>query len=416
MMHTLRALGYPDYRIFLAGQGAALIGIWCQRIALVWLVYSTTGSPLLLGLVAFAGEIPFLILSPMGGVIADRLDQRKALIIIETIAAIQAFILAALVWTGTASMPLILFLTMILGTCQALDMPLRQTMFPKMISNPQDMPNAVALMAFMNNAGRLIGPIIAGFLISAFGEQLCFVLSGTGYLLVIAALYKISIPPGNMTDSGETIAQQLHSGAVYAWSNLPIRATLGLLGMIGFCYLPYLILAPVFVQDVLLEDARTLGYLLSSAGIGALLGLGWIARQTEVKTFPRAICLSSAVGAIGMLMFAQSASLLPATIAITMVGIGIVVSATAINIYLQIIVQPAKRGRVLGLYTTAFFGIAPLGNFFAGAIMESIGVTATMRTLGLAGLLCTIAFAVTYNRINKASARLTAQPDAEQIN
>src|SRR5690606_35572647 len=119
----------------------------------------------------------------------------------------------------------------------------------------------------------------------------------------------------------------------------------------------------------------------SSAGIGALLGLGWIARQTEVKTFPRAICFSSAIGAIGMLTFAQSASLLPAAIAITMVGIGIVVSATAINIYLQIIVHPAKRGRILGLYTTAFFGIAPLGNFFAGVVMESIGVTATMRTL-----------------------------------
>jgi len=295
-------------------------------------------------------------------------------------------------------------------------MPLRHTMFPKMISDPQDMPNAVALMAFMNNAGRLIGPIIAGFLISAFGEQLCFVLSGIGYLLVIAALYKISIPSSKVVEIDSTIAQQLRSGAAYAWSHLPIRATLGLLAMIGFCYLPYLILAPVFVRDVLLEDARILGYLLSSAGIGALLGLAWIARQTEIKTFPRAICFSSAAGAIGMLMFAQSGSLLPASIAITMVGIGIVVSATAINIYLQIIVHPEKRGRVLGLYTTAFFGIAPLGNFFAGAIMESIGVTATMLILGLAGLLCTTAFGVTYNRINKATALLAAQPDAGQIN
>lgn len=414
MLHTLRALSYPDYRIFLLGQGAALIGIWCQRIALIWLVYSNTGSPLLLGLVAFAGEIPFLIISPMGGVIADRLDQRKALIVIEAVAAIQAFILAALVWTGITPIYLIILLTFILGTCQALDMPLRHSMFPKLITDPQDMPNAVALMAFMNNAGRLIGPIIAGFLIASVGEQLCFVLSGFGYLLVIAALLKISIPPSISTDTGGSITYQLRSGAGYAWSHLPIRATLAILGMVGFCYLPYLILAPVFVQEILLGDARILGYLLSSAGIGALLGLTWIARQTRVNTFPRAISMSSAIGAVGMLLFAMSSSLFPAIIAVTMVGIGVVVSATAINIYLQIIVSPDKRGRVLGLYSTAFLGFAPLGNFFAGAIMGSIGVTATMFALGATGLVCAIVFALSCNRINAATVLMTTQRPAKQ--
>ena len=394
MLHTVRALNYPDYRIFLAGQGAALIGTWCQRIALIWLVYSTTGSPLLLGLVTFMAEIPFLVISPIGGVIADRLNQKKALIAIEAVASLQAFLLAALVWAGTATIELILLITLVQGICQALDMPLRQSLFPKLIDRPQDLPNAIALMAFMNNAGRLIGPVIAGLLIAAFGEELCFVLSGTGYLLVIVALSRITIASHPVKSETGPVFRQLRTGLIYSWSQPSIRANLSILGAIGFCYLPYLILVPVFTREVLGGNAQSLGYLLSSAGLGALLGLAWIARQTKIDTFPRLIVASSTTGALGMLILSQITTEIMAVFAIAMIGIGISVSATAINIYLQLVAATEKRGRVLGLYSTAFFGIAPLGNFTAGAIMESVGSATTIFVLGLLGLVCTILFSL----------------------
>lgn len=392
MVHSLRALRYRDYRIFLGGQGVALIGTWCQRVAIAWLVYRTTGSALLLGIAAFAGEICFLLIAPFGGLIADRVQRGPALMAVQVVSAVQAFTLAFLVWAGLAGFGVIAGLALLLGACQAIEMPLRQAMFSDLVDDPQDLPNAIALMAFMNNAGRLIGPTIAGFVIGLTGENVCFAINGFGYLFVIVALLRLRLPHTEPHSAGSPVWSELHAGFVYAWSFLPIRATLGLLATVGFCYLPYLVIMPVFTRDVLHADARTLGFLLSAAGLGAVGGLVWIASAVTVDSVPRLLALSGTAGGAGMLVLAHSDRFAPALFAMAAVGFGIVVTATASNVYLQTVAAPEKRGRVLGLFTMCFLGVAPFGNLFAGSLIERLGCRPALLLLGLLGLACTAWF------------------------
>lgn len=390
--HSLRALRYRDYRTFLLGQGVALIGTWCQRVAISWLVYRTTGSALLLGIAAFAGEICFLFIAPFGGVIADRVRRGPALIAVQAVSALQAFTLAMLVWMGWATFGWIAALALLLGACQAIEMPLRQAMFSDLVTDPRDLPNAIALMAFMNNAGRLVGPIIAGIVIGFAGEDVCFAINGFGYVFVIIALLTMKLPQRPARAGGGRVLNELRDGFAYAWRQLPIRATLGLLATVGFCYLPYLVIMPVFTHDVLRADARVLGFLLSAAGLGAVGGLVWIASSANADTVPRMLVISGAVGGLGMLALAICTTVVPVALSLAAVGFGIVVTATAGNVYLQATCAPEKRGRVLGLFTMCFLGIAPLGNLLAGSLIERIGSQPTLLMLGSVGLLCTALF------------------------
>lgn len=385
-MHSLRALRHRDYRIFLFGQGLAMIGTWCQRVAVAWLVYRTTGSALLLGIAAFAGEICFLLIAPFGGLIADRVQRVRALIVVEAVSSAQAFTLAMLVWLGWADFGWIVALSLLLGACQAIEMPLRQAMFSDLIDDQRDLPNAVALMAFMNNAGRLIGPTIAGFAIGFAGEQVCFAINGFGYLFVIAALLRLRRPIARARRPGGSLWVEMRAGFGYAWSFPPIRATLELLATVSFCYLPYLVIVPVLTRDVLHADARALGFLLSSAGLGAVGGLFWIASAADVRTFPPLLAISGFVGAVGTLLLAFSSSFVPALAAMALLGFGIVVTATASNVYLQTISAPEKLGRVLGLFTMCFLGIAPFGNLIAGFLIEQLGCRITLVILGALGI------------------------------
>lgn len=403
-MHALRALRYRDYRVFLLGQGVALIGTWCQRVAIAWFIYRTTGSPLLLGIAAFAAEICFLFIAPFGGLIADRVRRGPALIAVQAVSAAQAFTLAALVWAGWAEFGVVAALALVLGACQAIEMPLRQAMFSDLVSDPHDLPNAIALMAFMNNAGRLIGPIVAGFVIGIAGENVCFAINGFGYLFVIVALLTIRLPEQARGASDGKVLHDLREGFAYAWGLRPIRATLGLLAAVGFCYLPYLVVMPIFTHDELRADARVLGFLLSAAGAGAVGGLVWIAISATAANLPRMLSLSGAIGGVGMLVLAASAWLPLALLAMAIVGFGIVVTATGANVYLQSVAAADKRGRVLGLYAMCFLGVAPFGNLIAGALVQRTGSRATLAILGFLGLACAVWFQLHRRRMQDEAA------------
>ncbi len=392
MAISLPALRSRNYRYFLAGQGIGLIGTWCQRIAMIWLVYRTTGSPLLLGLAAFAAEIPFLFIAPFGGLIADRVNRRRALMAMQAISSLQAFVLAGLAAAGLASYPVILLLAAVLGTCQAIESPLRQSIYPDLITNPHDLPNAIALMAFMNNSGRLIGPTVAGFLIGVVGEIACFVVNGCGYLVVLAVLWRMRMKPATAPAAGGRVLAELRAGLVYAWATPAIRASLLLLASVSFCGLPYLVLMPVFTREVLHSDAVTLGYLLSMAGVGAVFGLVGLATRVKVAGIPRLLSASAASTGVALLLLSGAASFWLAAVAMACIGFGIVVTATASNILLQSISDDDKRGRVLGFFAMMFFGIAPIGNFCAGSLTEAIGSRPALGVLGAASVLCTLAF------------------------
>jgi MFS family permease len=366
---------------------------------MIWLIYRTTESPFLLGLAAFAAEIPFLIVSPFGGLVADRVDRRRTLMLVQFIAAMQSFALVALITLDAAPYPVLVALGLLLGVCQAIETPVRQSMFPDLVVDPADIPNAVSLMAFMNNSGRLIGPIIAGLLVASTGERTCFLLCGLSFLVVIGAISRIRLRPGPAQPSLQPpILRQLQTGFAYAWTNRAIRNALCMLAVVSFCGLPYLVVMPVFTSEVLKADAQTLGFLLSCAGGGGLTGLAMLALRTKIHKFPRVIALATCIGTIGLVTCSLAHEFLIAAIGMTLLGYGIVVTATASNIYLQFQSAVDKRGRVLGLFSFVFFGFAPIGNIVAGYISDHFGSQTALGTLGITAAAATAIVAFQWRR------------------
>jgi MFS family permease len=389
VLPAFRSLRSRDYRLLLAGQGVCIIGIWCQRIALIWLVYRTTGSPLLLGVAVFAGEIPYLFVAPFGGLLADRMDRRRALMVVQSVGASQSFLLTALVAIDWAPYPVLLAVTFVLGICMALENPLRQSMVPDLLRDPSDLPNAVAMVAFLNNGGRLLGPMIAGLLVGSFGERACFALAGLGYIVVVAAVAGIRLAPrASDGDTHPPLFEGLQDGARYAWHFLPIRAALAVVAVVSFCGLPYLVLIPVYTREVLDAGARTLGYLLSAAGAGGVLGLLLIALRTGIRGFPTLIALASLLAGAGLVLCAAVASFWPALLAMVMIGAGVVLAATAANIFLQSVATADKRGRIVGLFGMVYFGMAPVGSLVAGTLGDLMGSRQALLLLGLTCVAC----------------------------
>ena len=197
---VFRSLRYRNYRLFFGGQSLSLIGTWIQRIAMPWLVYHLSGSAFLLGVVGFAGQIPTFLLAPVAGVLSDRWNRYHILFITQTLAMIQALILAILFFSGTIRVSHIVFLSVILGCINAFDIPSRQAFVIEMVEKHEDLGNAIALNSSMVNGARLLGPSIAGILIASVGEGMCFLLNGLSYIFVIASLAFMKVKPRNKPD------------------------------------------------------------------------------------------------------------------------------------------------------------------------------------------------------------------------
>jgi len=195
-MHpALRALRHRSFRVFYTGQGLSLLGTWLQTVATSWLVYRLTGSAFMLGLVAGAQQLPMLFVAPVAGVWADRLDRRKLLIVIQTLCAVQALALAALTFAGLVTVWHVVGFALLLGLLNAFETPTRQAFLLEMIGTKEDLPNAIALQSMLFNGARFVGPTIAGLVLAAAGEAVCFLLNGFSYVAVVAAYWLIRVPP-----------------------------------------------------------------------------------------------------------------------------------------------------------------------------------------------------------------------------
>jgi MFS family permease len=220
----LRALGSKNYRLYFFGQAVSLIGTWIQQIAMSWLVYRLTKSTLLLGVVGFASDIPVLLLVPVAGVLADKFKRHRILAITQTLAALQACILAILVFTNQAAVWHIIVLSALLGIIHAFDIPARQAFLVDVVEDKKDLGNAIALNSFIFNGALLIGPSIAGFLIVFFGEGACFILNGVSYLVLIGALLRMKLSTRKMVSANLQLGRGIMEGANYAFRSVPIRS------------------------------------------------------------------------------------------------------------------------------------------------------------------------------------------------
>jgi len=387
-----RTLRSRNYRLFFAGQGISLIGTWMQQVALSWLVYRLTDSVFLLGVVGFAGQFPTFVVSPFAGVLSDRWNRHRTLVLTQALSMVQALLLASLVLTGAIAVWHIIALCLFIGCVNALDIPTRQSFVIHMIGDKGDLGNAIALNSAMFNAARFVGPTVAGILISLVGEGVCFLLNGLSYLAVIAALRAMDVSRTAPVRKSTNILQELEEGLRYAWGFKPIRFILLLLALTSFMGVPYAVLMPAFVRDVLHGGAHTLGFLMSAAGVGAFAGALYLASRPSVLGLGRILAFSAAVFGLGLIAFALARTFPISLLLMLVVGLGIMIHVASCNTLLQTIVEDSKRGRVMSLFAAAFLGMAPLGSLMAGSVAGLIGITATIAIGGGCCILGAVVF------------------------
>lgn len=358
-----------------------------QQIALSWLVYRITNSALLLGIVGFVGQLPAFLLMPLAGVVADRYNRHRILVITQVLAMLQALALSVLVLTGNVEIWHIIVLSMFLGLVNSFDMPIRQAFTVEMLEEKRDLSNAIALNSSMVNMARLIGPSIAGIIIAILGEGICFLLNAVSYIAAIVSLLSMKLAPRKITPPKHRILYDLKEGFIYAFNFTPIRIILILLGLASLMGVPYQVLMPVFAKDVFHGSSKTLGLIMATSGAGALGGAIYLANKKSAAGLNRTIALASGIFGLGLIIFALSTALWFSMAIIFVAGFAMMVQMAASNTVLQTVVEEDKRGRVMSFYTMAFMGMAPFGSLFAGTMANKIGAP---NTLLLGGAACVI--------------------------
>jgi MFS family permease len=383
----LRALGHRNYRLFFAGQSVSLIGTWLTRVATAWLVYRLSGSAMMLGLIGFCGQIPSFLIAPFAGVLVDRWNRHRVLVVTQVLAMLQSFALAGLALTGHITVWHVAWLSMVQGLINAFDIPARQAFVVEMVEDRADLPNAIALNASMFNGARLLGPSVAGGLIAWVGEGGCFLIDGFSYLAVIASLLAMRLTVRPREQRRQHVLTELREGFDYAFRFPPIRAVLGLLALVSLMGMPFTVLMPVMASEVLHGGPNTLGFLMAGSGLGALGGAVFLASRRTVRGFGSVIAHTTVVFGAGLVAFAVSRNVVLSLVTLALCGFGMMVTMAACNTLLQTIVEERMRGRLMSFYSMAFMGTAPFGSLLAGALAARIGAPATIAIGGVACLM-----------------------------
>ena len=393
MMSFPPALRSRNYRLFFGGQGISLIGTWMTQLATVWLVYQLTDSALMLGVVGFTSQIPSFVLAPLGGVVIDRWNTHRILVITQTLAMFQSLVLAVLALTHVINVWQIIFLSLFQGLINSIDAPARQTFVKEMVDRKEDLSSAIALNSSLVNGGRLIGPAIAGVVIARIGSGYCFLIDGLSYIAVIAALLAMKLKPKKLAVQTANPWQRVKEGFDYAFGFAPIRSILMLLALFSLMAMPFVTLVPIFATKILHGSAHTLGFLMAASGVGALGGGIYLSTRSTVLGLGRVIAFAPALCGIGLIGFALSHILWFSLLMSLLIGLGSILEISSSNTVIQTIVEDDKRGRVMSLFTMSFLGMAPFGNLFAGSLANNIGAPSTLLFGGSCCIIGSLLFA-----------------------
>jgi MFS family permease len=389
----VRELRHRNYRLFFMGQGLSLVGSWITRVASSWLVDRLTGSEAMLGLIGFAGQIPTTLVAPFAGVLVDRWNRHRVLVVTQVVAMLQSAALAAFALTGTITVGWIAVLSVVQGVINAFDMPARQAFVIEMVTAREDLPNAIALNSSLVNAARLVGPSIAGVLIAAVGEGWCFAVDAVSYLAVVGSLLAMRGIRPRPARVASGVFADFRDGFRYVARFPAIRTILLLLAVVSLSGFPYVVLMPVFAREVLGGGPHTLGLLMAASGVGALTGALWLAARPSVLGLGRVVVVAGAICGIGLAGFGLSRWLWLSLPMVVGVGGGMMVQMAGSNTLVQTLVDEDKRGRVMSFYTLAFFGMAPFGSLLAGGLATWIGAPMTVVACGAVSLLGVAVFA-----------------------
>ncbi|MFT4089541.1 MAG: MFS transporter [Asticcacaulis sp.] len=383
MASIVRALSNPNYRLYFGGQIVSIIGNWMQQIALSWLIYRLTDSTLMLGVVLFAGQIPNLLLAPLGGVLSDRFPRRRLLMITSGLSALQAGAMATLSLTGHLQPPVIIGMALLLGIINGIDQPIRQSFVPELVERREDIANAVALTSFTIHSSRFIGPVIGGFVVASFGEAACFALNGLSYIGVIWALGAMRI--GTVAKAvNRSVAEALREGIAYVRQHRAIRLLIFIVTVMALCSGSYQVLLPYFARDVFHGDVSAFGVMTAAAGLGACLGTIFLASRRSIDGMETRIISFAFLVALAMPVFVLTDVFGVAIGALLVMGFCSINTVAASNALIQSLVEDHMRGRVMAIFSMAFFGITPLGNLLVGFSARHIGAKPTLLTCALA--------------------------------
>ena len=396
-----RAFASRNYRLFFGGQSVSLVGTWITRIATSWLVYRLTGSVLLLGVVGFCGQIPTLLLAPFAGVLVDRWNRHRILVVTQAFSLVQSAALAILTLAGVITVAHVLVLQLVQGIINAFDTPARQAFVSEMVEDRADLPNAIALNSSMVNGSRILGPSIGGVVIAAVGEGWCFAIDALSYVAVIASLLAMRLTARPVPSRATRLRDELMTGFRYVTGFVPVRSALLLLSLVSIMGMPYTVLMPAISKNVLHGGPHTLGFLMTASGAGALGGALYLASRRSVLGLGRAMAVAAMTFGAGLVAFSLSRVLWLSLLLLPIVGGGMMITMAATNTIIQTIVKEELRGRVMAFYAMAFLGTAPIGSLLAGVAADRIGPQRTVLVGGVSCILAGLWFALRLPRLRE---------------
>ncbi len=380
---TFRSLAVRNYRLYFIGQGISISGTWMQSVAQGLLVLELTGSGTQLGLVTALRSIPVLAFGAMGGVIADRYPKRKILYASQSVAGLLGLTLGILVATGEVRMWMVGILAVMLGFVSVVDNPTRQSLILELVG-PDQIRNAVSLNSTEVNLARVIGPTLAGILVSTVGLSACFIVDGLSYFAVIIMLMRMREEEMFL---GQTVARargQLREGFAYAWANLPVRKTLIMMAIIGTFTYEFNVILPIFAEFTFESGPSAYAAMTAAMGLGAVVG--GLSVAGRVRTSQWSIVISAALFGCSVLATALAPTLYVAIASLLVVGYFSISFTTMGNSTIQLATDPKMRGRVMALWTVSVLGTTPIGGPIIGAIGEHIGARWGLLVGGVAAL------------------------------
>ncbi|MFH6993931.1 MFS transporter [Flavobacterium sp. FlaQc-48] len=391
-MNIFRSLKYRNFKLFFYGQSISLMGTWMQKTAVSWLVYRLTGSAFLLGVVTFVSLIPSLVLSPYAGSYVDRHNRFKVMVNSQIISMLQAGALAAMLYFRFYSMTGIILLSLLQGIVNAFDVICRQTLMIDMVDNAGDLPNAIALNSTMTNLARVIGPALAGIVLSTLGEDFCFISNFMSYIPVLICLYLMKMKVVVNVKPQTSLWEELKEGFEYISTEKDLMSLIVLLSVSSLFVLPFNTLMPIFAKDLFHGTAKTFSLFESAMGFGSVLSAIYLANLKSNNHLVKTIIISGFLFGGSVLLLSFSNILLLSLLFMAISGIGMMAQSAAINTYIQAHAAPHMRGRAISYYIMAYQGVMPVGSLLIGVLAEVLGPKEAVAISGCIGILSVLVF------------------------
>lgn len=394
---VFKAFQYRDFRLMWAGACTSSVGTWMQKLAQSWLVLQISGSPFLLGLDAFLGEIPIFLFSLVGGVVADRTDRRHLLLASQFVQMTCAFLLAALVALDVVRVWHILTLSFVVGTAQAFGGPAYQALVPSLVK-PEDLSNAIALNSIQFNLARVVGPVLGGLALTQLGAAWCFGLNGVSYIAVIVSLLLLRTPFVPKS-GGSSLLASMRQGIRFIRRQGAMESLIVLAFCMTVLAIPLIVFLPVFVKDVFRRGPSTYTLLLSVSGAGSVAGALVVAGMGNIRHKGRTALVMLILLGAGISGFALSKSVTLSCVLLFLCGVALIAVFSLVTSLVQLITVDEMRGRVMSVYNVAFRGGMPIGSLLTGSLVPVFSAPVVLAFNGLLLIALGMYFLVIHRRV-----------------